>query len=144
MLSYYALFEPDRKSGYSVSFPDLNHGATQGETIDEAREMAVDLLQSIIGELMKRGDSLPASTKHRGRQYRLISLPALQSAKSGLYLAFRQSGLTKSEFGRRIGVAKANVDRLFDFSHASRLDQIEAAFHALGKRLEVAIHDDAA
>jgi antitoxin HicB len=31
------------------------------------------------------------------------------------------------------------VDRLFDLRHASRLDQIEAAAHVLGRQLEVRV-----
>lgn len=66
---------------------DLNHGATQGESLEEARDMAEDLLRSIAGELMKRGEELPRATKHRGNKYRLISLPALRSAKAEYYSA---------------------------------------------------------
>jgi antitoxin HicB len=140
MFGYYALFEPDSKrGGFVVTFPDLEHGATQGETLEEAVDMAEDLLRCIVGELMKRGDALPNATKRRGKKYRLISLPALQSAKAEFYSAFRASRIKKSELARRIGIPKTNVERIFDLDHASRLDQIEAAFLAIGKRIEVRI-----
>jgi hypothetical protein len=35
------------------------------------------------------------------------------------------------------------VDRLLDLRHRSRLDQLEAAFRALGKQLHVEIRDAA-
>jgi antitoxin HicB len=35
------------------------------------------------------------------------------------------------------------VDRLLDLRHASRLDQMEAAFRALGKQLSVDVRDAA-
>jgi antitoxin HicB len=144
MPDYQALFEPDRKhGGYVVTFPDLGHGATQGETFDEAREMAQDLLRAILGELMKRGDALPAPKKRRGQNLQAIGLPALQSAKTDLYGAFLKSGIKKTEFARRIGIPKTSIDRLFDLDHASRFDQIEAAFAALGKRIEFKICDAA-
>jgi antitoxin HicB len=144
MPSYYALFEPDLKhGGFAVTFPDLNHGATQGETLEEAIDMAEDLLRSIVGELMRRGDDLPRARKHRGKNYRLISLAALQSAKAELYSTFRTSGIRKAELARRIGIPKTNVERLFDLNHASRFEQIEAAFRAIGKKIEVRISDAA-
>lgn len=143
MLGYYALFEPDRHGGFVVTFPSLNHGATQGETLEEAIDMAEDLLLSILGELMKRGADLPRAPRHRGKNYRLISLPALQSAKAELYSMFRASGIKKAELARRIGIPKTNVERLFDLDHASRFDQIEAAFRAIGKKIEVRISDAA-
>jgi antitoxin HicB len=140
MFGYYGLFEPDSKrGGFVVTFPDLEHGATQGETLEEAVDMAGDLLRCIVGELMKRGDALPHPTKRRGKKYRLISLPALQSAKTEFYSAFRASRIKKSELARRIGIPKTNVERIFDLDHASRLDQIEAAFLAIGKKIELRI-----
>jgi antitoxin HicB len=143
MVGYYALFEPDEHGGFVVTFPGLNHGATQGETLEEALDMGEDLLGSIVGELMKRGADLPPVAKHRGKNYRLISLPALQSAKAELYSIFRASGVKKAELARRIGIPKTNIERLFDLDHASRFDQIEAAFRAIGKKIEVRISDAA-
>ena len=144
MFGYYGRFEPDPKhGGFVVTFPDLNHGATQGEALEEAIDMAEDLLRSIVEELMERGEDLPRVAKHRGRNYRLISLPALQSAKAELYSMFRSSGVKKAELARRIGIPKTNVERLFDLSHASRFDQIEAAFRAIGKKIEVRISNAA-
>ena len=144
MFGYYGRFEPDRKQGgFVVTFPDLNHGATQGETIEAAIDMAEDLLRSIVDEMMKRGEDLPHAAKRRGRNYRLISLPALQSAKAELYSTFRSSGVKKAELARRIGIPKTNVERLFDLNHASRLDQIEAAFGAIGKKIEVRVSNAA-
>jgi hypothetical protein len=45
MEHYQALFEPDpEEGGYVITFPDFGYGATQGETDQEAMEMAQDLL----------------------------------------------------------------------------------------------------
>jgi antitoxin HicB len=60
-----------------------------------------------------------------------------------LYTAFRASGMKKAELARRIGISKTNIERLFDLDHSSRLDQIEAAFRAIGKKLEVTISNAA-
>jgi antitoxin HicB len=70
-------------------------------------------------------------------------LPALQAAKAGLYLAFQASGIRKAELARRLGIPSANIDRLFDLNHHSRLDHIEAAFLALGKQLAIEVNDAA-
>jgi antitoxin HicB len=40
-----------------------------------------------------------------------------------------------------MGIPKTSIDRLFDLNHASRLDQIDAALRALGKRLVVGVED---
>ena len=53
-----ALFEPAEDGGYVVTFPipDL---ATQGETPEEAREMARDALRCYLEALQKDGEALP-------------------------------------------------------------------------------------
>ena len=138
MEPYQALFEPDRKAGgYVVTFPDFGYGVTQGETDQEAMEMAQDLLMLTIGDYIRESRPLPAPKRHRGSKFRPVLLPALQAAKVDLYIAFLASGLKKAEFARRIGIPKTHVDRLFSLRHHSRLDQLEAAFGALGKRLHV-------
>ena len=144
MDSYLALFEPDRKTGgYTVTFPDFGYGVTQGETDEEAMEMAQDLLMLTIGDFIREGKFLPAPVRHRGARFRPVPLPALQSAKVDLYAAFLKSGLKKAEFARRIGIPKTHIDRLFSLRHRSRLDQVEAALNALGKYLHVEVRDAA-
>jgi len=60
MEPYLALFEPDTKAGgYVVTFPDFGYGATQGETGEEALEMAQDLLVLTIGDFISESKPLP-------------------------------------------------------------------------------------
>jgi antitoxin HicB len=140
MLAINALFEPDtEKGGFVVTFPDFPWGVTQGDSEEEATGMAVDAIALVINELIKRGKEIPRQSKVRGRKYRIIRLPALQTAKAELYREFSASGIRKVDLARRLGIPKTVVDRLFDLNHNSRLDQIEAALRVLGKRLSVEI-----
>jgi antitoxin HicB len=144
MTGHYAFFDPDpMDGGFVVTFPDFEYGVTQGQDLAEATEMATDLLACLIQDRIDEGTDLPQAKTRRGRHYRLIVLPPLQAAKAGLYALFRSSGIRKSELARRLGIPKSNIDRLFDLRHASRLDQIDAAFRALGKRLGVVVEDAA-
>ncbi len=144
MNQYLALFDPDtEKGGFVVTFPDFDWGVTQGDDEQEATAMAVDALEMIVADYIKKGKPLPRTSKARGRKYRTIRLPALSAMKVALYEAFCDSGIRKSELARRLGIALPNLDRLFDLKHRSRLDQIEAAFNALGKDLSFEIRDAA-
>jgi antitoxin HicB len=144
MEPYLALFAPDRKAGgYVVTFPDFDYGVTQGETAEEAMEMAQDLLMLTIGDFIRESKPLPAPRRHRGSKFRPVPLPALQAAKVDLYIAFRESRLTKAEFARRIGIPKTHIDRLFSLRHRSRLEQLESALAALGKSLHVEVRNAA-
>jgi antitoxin HicB len=51
----------------------------------------------------------------------------------------RRSRVGKAELARRLNCHLPQVDRLLDLTHASRLDQLEAAFRALGHVLSIQI-----
>jgi antitoxin HicB len=59
--TYTAAFEPAAEGGYVVRFPSLPDLITEGDTLEEARAMAADLLQSYLELLRERGHALPAS-----------------------------------------------------------------------------------
>src|SRR5262245_44157877 len=140
MISYPAIFEPDRKAGgYVVRFPDFKWGVTQAENFADAMSMAEDALQAIVSDHMDRRLSLPKPGRSKGKGIHLVSLPLLQSAKVGLYFAMRKEGVRKADLARRMGIQKSQVDRLLDLNRASRMDQVEAAFEALNKKLTIVI-----
>ena len=68
-----------------------------------------------------------------------VALPALTVLKIGLYQALRQSDMTRADLARALGWHREQVDRLFRLDHASRIDQIEAAFAKLGKDIDFEI-----
>jgi len=142
-MEYAALFDPAEEGGFVVTFPDFGWGITQGDTEKEAKEMAADAIRTMIQEHIRKGEEIPRPSKPRGRKYRMIRLAALDAAKTELYMAFLASGIRKTEMARRLGIPKTTVDRLFDFSNHTRLDRIEAAFAAVGKRLSIEVEDAA-
>ena len=48
MNRYYALFHPATEGGYNVEFPDCECGYTEGDTLEEALDMAEDLISAIL------------------------------------------------------------------------------------------------
>jgi len=142
-MEYAALFEPAEEGGFVITLPAFGWGVSQGDTEQEAREMAVALLQTLIQEHIRKGEPLPLPDRPRGKKYRMIELPAKVALKTELYIAFKASGITKTALAQKLGIPKTNVDRLFDFKNHTRLEQIEAAFHALGKGLTIDVRDAA-
>ncbi len=59
--TYTVLFEPAEEGGYVVTFPAIPTLATQGETLEEAREMAADCLQGYLETLQELGRPLHES-----------------------------------------------------------------------------------
>lgn len=60
MLSAYPACFFKEEDGYTVIFPDLNHLATCGDTLEEAFEMAIDCLAGYLFEAEKDNESIPA------------------------------------------------------------------------------------
>ena len=56
---YPAIFHNDEKGGYWISFPDFPECMTQGETMEEAYEMAVEAMGLCIDDRLRNEESLP-------------------------------------------------------------------------------------
>jgi antitoxin HicB len=132
---YPARLEREADGGYVVTLPDIGYGATQGDTLEEALAQAEDLLEEAVLGMMAHGEEVPLPSPAKAQP--TVALPALTAAKLEAYRAMRAAGLNKKQLAERLGWQPSQVTRLFDGRHASRLDQIEAALKALGRRLVV-------
>jgi antitoxin HicB len=142
-MRYPAVFEPAEEGGFVITFPDVYEAITQGDDEREGIDMAQDALITMFAHLIREGKPIKVPSNPKGRKYRMIELPAMAALKTELYMAFQASGMRKAELARRLGIPKTTVDRLFDFANHTRLDQIEAAFAVLGKRIAVEVKDAA-
>lgn len=145
MYRYLALFDPcpDISGWYSVTFPDVPGAITHGENITNAREMATDALEVILGRYITKGEDLPVARTKRGKGGHWIEPSALAQIKLALYVEFRRAHVSKTGLARKMGIAKQQIDRLFDLQHSSRVEQLEGAFRAIGKTLTISVEDAA-
>ena len=67
----------------------------------------------------------------------VVRLPALTAAKLEIYRAMRQAGLDQSQLAQRLGWPPKKIAHIFDGYHVVRLEQLEAALAALGRKLVV-------
>jgi antitoxin HicB len=74
MKRYPARFECDVAGGYVVTFRDVPEAITQGESLDDAREMAADALRTALEFYAEDGRPVPApSAVQPGEE--LVALP---------------------------------------------------------------------
>lgn len=57
---YTVLFEPDDDGGFVVTCPALPGLVTEGDTLQEAREMAEDAIRAYVESLRKDGLPIPS------------------------------------------------------------------------------------
>ena len=137
MFDYPVILEAQPEGGFVVTFPDVPEAITQGEDEEEALLYAVEALESALLFYINDRAPLPVPSEADGRP--TVRPSALECAKLGVYRAMTEQGIKKAELARRLGWHLPQVDRLFDLSHASRFDQIEAAARALGRHVEVRV-----
>ena len=57
--NYFAVFEPAQEGGYNVSFPDFPGCVTFGETFEDAKKMASEVLSLWLEELASAKQEIP-------------------------------------------------------------------------------------
>ncbi len=124
---------------FTVTFPDVREAVTFGETREEALARAPDALLTIFDAFMKDRRDIPAPSVVTGDG---IELPALDTAKIELYRAMRAGKVGKAELARRLKWHLPQVDRVLRVGHGSQLEQMEAAFAVLGKKLVISVVDE--
>lgn len=136
-MQYPIIVTPD-DGQFTVTFPDVPQAVTFGETREEALQRAPDALLTIFDAFMKDRRDIPAPSRPTGDA---VELPALDSAKIELYRAMRAGNVGKAELARRLDWHLPQVDRVLRVKHGSQLEQVEAAFAALGKKLVLQVVD---
>lgn len=141
--TYPVTLTPDEvDGGFVVTFDDFPEAISQGETMMESLLEAADALEEAIAGRIHRGDPIPEPSPAGDRP--LVPVPAQTAAKAALYLALRETGITKADLADRLGCDEKEVRRLLDPRHPSKLPRIQKALAALGKGLSVRLVDEAA
>jgi antitoxin HicB len=132
---------PQAGGGFIVTFPDVPEAITQGENEEEAAAMAEDALVAALSFYTDNAEPLPRPSPAGGRKFAYV--PPLVAAKLALHDVMLAAGISNVALARRLGVDEKIVRRLRDPLHKSRIDQVDAALRALGKRIEVIVREAA-
>ena len=108
-----------------VTFPDIPEAITQGSNRTDALSM-----EFYFDDM--RPVPAPSAPK-RGQQ--VVELPLSVAAKVLLLNEMLRQKVRPIDLARRIGTTKQEVNRLTDLKHTTKIDRIDAALRALGKRL---------
>ena len=122
--------------GFVVTFPDIPEAITQGETKEEALKMAHEALETALEFYFEDKRSVPIPSKVRHGQNFIELSPSL-SAKILLLNEMLAQNVRPSDLARRLNTTPQEVNRLTDLRHTTRIDGINDALRALGRRLEI-------
>lgn len=128
----------ESEGDHLVFCPDIPEMHSVGGSLEEALREAEDGLVSALSIYVDQRRAIPFPSQCKKGQH-LVRLPALVVAKVGLWNAMQEQGLRKADLARLLEVNPTQVDRLVDFLHSSKIEQLEAALAALGKRIGVTV-----
>jgi antitoxin HicB len=128
---------PQPEGGFTVTFPDVPEAITQGDTEKEAAKMAEDALVTALSFYIDRAEPLPPPSPAHFRP--LAYVPPLVAAKLALHDAMLAAGVSNVALARQLGTDEKTVRRLRDPLHQSRINQVDAALRALGKRIGIVV-----
>jgi antitoxin HicB len=127
-----------RKDGkfITVSFPDIPEAHTFGNNRNHALAMAKEALELAMEFYFDDQRPVPLPSRVRKGQT-VVNLSPSVAAKVLLLNEMLRQKVRPSELARRIGTTKQEVNRLTNLRHPTKIDRIDAALQALGKRLIV-------
>ncbi|MGB6687548.1 MAG: type II toxin-antitoxin system HicB family antitoxin [Terracidiphilus sp.] len=137
MRSYPVNLRKDGKFVLAV-FPDIPEAITQGRNRAEALKAAKEALETAMEFYFEDRRPVPAPSRPK-RGQAVVELPASLSAKVLLLNEMLRQKVRPAELARRIGTTPQEVNRLTNLRHTSRIDGVDAALKALGKRLIVEV-----
>lgn len=136
-MNYPATFTPE-DGGYVVTFRDIPEAITQGDTLDEARDMAADALATAMEFYFEDNRPVPLPTPAQDGE-QVIELPLSIWSKVLLLNEMLQQHVTQAELAKRMGIRPQQVTRIVNLEHSTKIDTLVAAFRALGKQPQFAV-----
>lgn len=136
-MQYPARFTPDG-TGYVIAFRDIPEALTQGEDEADAQQMAKDALITAMEFYFEDKRAVPPPSPPQLGE-RLIALPLSVAAKILLLNEMIRQKIGPSDLARRMDTIPQDVNRMIDLRHSTKIDKLELALGALGKRLDLSV-----
>ncbi|EIY2512159.1 type II toxin-antitoxin system HicB family antitoxin [Pseudomonas aeruginosa] len=143
MYNFAIRFEQDDSApGVAVFCRDLPELNSYGNTVEHALGEAVDAIETTLSLYVDQRRPIPAASAPEPEEH-VVHLPAVTVAKIALWNEMMRRDMRKADLCRALGVAQVQVDRLVDFLHTSKMEQLESALGVLGLRLFVSVQQAA-
>lgn len=138
MSKYPALFTPAEEGGFVVSFRDIPEAITEGDTLEQAQDMAMDALITAMDFYFEDGRTVPSPSKPIKGEH-LVALPPSVSAKIALLNARLATGMRPVDLARKMHLKSQEMVRIFDLKHPTKIDTVAAALSCMGYDLEIRV-----
>lgn len=135
-LAYRVNLQKDDNGTLLVTCKALPEVTTFGDDEVDAMAHAVGAIEEALAARISDDQNIPESDT---KGPHLVRLPVLTALKVELYRQLRKDKITRAELMRRLHWNRESVDRLFRLEHNSKIGQLESAFEALGRKLDIEV-----
>lgn len=138
-MHYPAKFEKE-ENGYTVTFRNIPEAITCGEDMEQAMEMAEDVLLSCIEIYFDADRQFPLADAELQPNEDWVHLDDSVYAKVLLNNELIKAGVSKAELSRLAGIRPPEIQRVLAPRHTTKIDTISKAISALGKKLTLSVN----
>ena len=135
-MRYPVIITPD-DGGFMAVCPDIPEMGTCGDTVEEAQEMAIDALITAFDFYFEDERPVPMPSQCDDAYY--VELPLSVWAKVLMLNTMIETKTTQVELARRMGTRKQEVQRIINLHHNTKIDTLNSAMMAMGKRLSLSV-----
>jgi antitoxin HicB len=136
--TYPVHLEPSLEGGFVVTCRDVPETITQGDSLQEALDEAADALDEALQGRIEDGEDVPPASRARKNEY-LVAPPVGTALKLAVYLALRDTKISRSELAHRLDVDEKEIRRVLDPKHQTKANRLEAVLRTLGRRVDVSV-----
>jgi antitoxin HicB len=137
MTGYPIRVERDDNGTFLITSPAFPEVTSFAEDAADVPTRARAAIEEAIAARMAAGEKVPPPQPRQGRESAQLSL--LSALKVTLHLTALRQNVSRAELARRLSWHREQVDRLFRLNHASKLDQLESAFKALDRSIDIRV-----
>ena len=152
--AYPARLTLDEDGRILIEFPDFPFAATDAADMEDVGTQGTDCLEEALAVCIDEGLPIPVppddldswpfdkSSGDPDDWGRAVLTPGpVIAAKAALYQAVRDAGITKVALAAQLEIGEKEVRRMLDPRHPTKIQTIDRALAALGKRLEITVRD---
>ena len=118
-----------------VQFLDLENGFTYGNTLQEAKEMATDVLSALLSSYLEHGNPIPTHSNATGKDIYLIAPDA--KVQAALLLRLARAIMTQSKVAKTMGSTWQAYQKIESPRSNTTLNKLQKAARALGHQLVI-------
>lgn len=134
---FYAVDIVHEDGEYVVSFPDIPEALTCGDTLEEAKQEALNALVTAFEFYFEDQRAIPMPSQHDDMEY--VEVPLSVWAKVLTLNTMLEQNLTQTELAHKMGTRKQEIQRIISLEHTTKIDRLHAAMAAMGKHFSLSI-----